>query len=172
MGACNPLKGHHRQRSNLCERSYVCICKASNRCGKWSIYLFWGGTDSSVHDTNISETAVLPQLVQVILPSAQAEQIPCNTTSTHMHSSSKRCPNTHSLILPALLRSRHLCYPQITDWEAKGWNWRLEYSRRPKGTKGSIQLPQIPRYVVYVDTGMQGPQFWISSPQPQPCAQD
>lgn len=84
---------------------------------------------------------------------------PCNTTSTHTHSSSKRCPNTHPLILPVLLRSRHLCYPQITDWEAKGWNWRLDNSLGPKGTKGSVQLPQIPRYVVYVDTGMHGPQF-------------
>lgn len=72
---------------------------------------------------------------------------PCNATSTHIHSSSKHCPNTHPLIRPALLKSRHLCYPQITDWDAKEWSWKLEYLRRLKGTEGGIQLPLISRYL-------------------------
>lgn len=89
---------------------------------------------------------------------------PCNTTSTHMDYFLKHCPNTHPLILPALLRSRRLCKPQITDWDAKGWSWRLEYSRGLKGTKGSIQLPQIPRYVCTQTQGDPRIIFWNEQP--------
>lgn len=94
LGACNPLEGHHRQRNNLCEQSCVSICKASNRCGKWGTCLFWGGTNSSVHATSISGTAVLPQLAQVILPSACVEQIPAVTLQHHQH--------THAFLFKAL----------------------------------------------------------------------
>lgn len=152
-GACNPVEGHPRHRGNLCEQSCLCTCKVSSKCGKRGTCLFWGilrhklfCTCYKNHEWDCSFA---------IGGSSHAPLCTCRantschsaTPTAHMYSSSKCCPNTHPLILPALLRSRHLCYPQITDWEAKGWSWRLEYSRGSKGTKGSIQLSQIPRYL-------------------------
>lgn len=61
--------------------------------------------------------------------------VPAATPPPFMCSSPKALPKSIPLIPPALLRSRHLCYPKITDWEAKGGSWRLEYSQGTGGTK-------------------------------------
>lgn len=130
--------------------------------------LFWGGTNYSVHATNISETAVLLRLSQLILPSARAEQISAVTLQHHQHTYAllfKELPK-HSPINPASTSEKQtwLCKPQITDWDAKGWSWRLEYSRGLKGAKGSIQLPQIPRYVCTQTQGDPRITFWNEQP--------
>lgn len=140
-GVCNPAEGCRRQR-RLCQQSCVCMCKAGNRCGKQGACVFWGGTDYSVHATNIGGTAVSARGGSCHSPLWRHRANPiCHPATPLLTFLFKVLLPKHPLILPALLRSRHLCYPWITDWEAKEESWRLEYSRRPGGIKGSIQLP-------------------------------